>query len=140
MRPDAGATVAREPRKAVANPIGAAHSHHRPYAAAWSTPLAPSAGPQTDGNASSTLLSARKYQGRSANETTPSTSAAATARPSRATFAFMRGVRGGYCFSAGSQCSAILPFSSLNMSNQVVLYFWFGSFGSAYSRAKLSTT
>ena len=31
-----------------------------------------------------------------------------------------------YCFCAGSQCSAILPFSIRNMSNQVVLYFLVG--------------
>ena len=45
-----------------------------------------------------------------------------------------------YCFCAGSQCSAILPSSMRNMSNQVVVYFFVGSFGSASSRAKLRTT
>ena len=45
-----------------------------------------------------------------------------------------------YGLTAGSQCSAILPFSIRNMSNHVVVYFFVASLGSACSRAKLSTT
>src|SRR4029077_9831437 len=41
---------------------------------------------------------------------------------------------------AGSQCSAIFPPSSRNMSNQVVVYFFAGSFGSTASRTKTSVT
>ena len=43
-------------------------------------------------------------------------------------------------FWAPSQCSAILPFSIRNMSNQVVVYFLVGSDGSTTSRTKLRTT
>ncbi|MDB5151643.1 MAG: Transposase family protein [Mucilaginibacter sp.] len=45
-----------------------------------------------------------------------------------------------YCLVEGSQCSAILPFSTRNISNQVDVYFFSLSFGSVYSCLKVSTT
>jgi MFS family permease len=42
--------------------------------------------------------------------------------------------------TAGSQCSAILPSTIRNMSNQVVVYFFDGSDGSGYSRTKAIVT
>src|ERR1700687_222415 len=45
-----------------------------------------------------------------------------------------------YCFVAGSQCSAILPPSMRNISNQVVVYLFVGSLGSAASCTKVRMT
>lgn len=47
---------------------------------------------------------------------------------------------GGAAFVAQSQCSAILPLSKRNMSNQVVVYFWPLFTGSSYSRTNDNVT
>src|SRR5580700_141818 len=47
---------------------------------------------------------------------------------------------GGAAFNATSQCSAILPLSMRNMSNQVVVYFCPFAVGSSYSRTNDNVT
>ena len=116
-------------------PIGAVHSHGRPCSAAWTMPLAglrPAprrrAGPAARScRRGSTTAGARTRRRRARARRS-------TARPSCALAARICGASSTarYGFSAGSQCSAILPFSRRNMSNQVVLYFFVASFGSTY--------